>query len=420
MTIAMLRIPDLEAGIQRNRQDDGVALGEWQPPESKGKRGTFLPMEEFKPGAKLAVKIFLEKSKESVTLKLTIKVPEKPDQIAEKTFKDGGKYDLLPKEKKVILYELTEILSNKKAIYIAEIDDKSGGGPVVKTLESSDGYFKFLGKTVSNMANTLLSIPVTISSVLLSGERGFPSFQTLVLADAEGHILDTLTPIEKGTLQPFWLSEEQILFVETHGTVSTLETVSTLKIVKIIISDRSLKFEETPRDLGHKLINVAEPHLAPNQQTIIFRQDSAIISVDLSEKPLVNLIQDKEVTKPLGVFANTNTDSYNLVFSAKEEGRDVYWLAKIQENDVISMDPIPYSYHWELLSKIRIYGERMLYARRDRSRINNAEHVWNIYLSESSTEKGKKITSDAYNDRYPAWSPDGTRIVYASGKIALK
>ncbi len=400
LTVGILGTPSLEAGIKKD-QEDNVFLGKWQPPKSTGGQGNFLSEERLEPGDKLAVKIFVEKPKEQVTVKLTVKVSEKADEVSEKTVKDGGKYDLLPKQKAVILFELTELLPDEGTTYIVEVDDKSGGAPVVRVLESSEGYLKSLGKAASNMLKTLLNIPTIISNAALL--RVIPvSLHTLVITDRTGKESKTLTPSQKGEiLSPLWLPNDQILFVEMHGTVSTLKVISAT-------------LEGTPEDFGHKITDGIEPHLAPDQKSIIFRQNWAIISTDLSGKAPVTLIQDKEVTQILGVFTDADPDSYNLVFSAKEADKNVPWLAKVQGKQVISMDRISDSPHWLLLAKVHFHGEQMLYELQDNV---NGLPVWNIYLSQSPQEEGVKITTDDHNDRYPAWNPDGTKIVFVSDRL---
>jgi hypothetical protein len=408
LIVAILGTSWLEAGIRKDREDN-VALGKWQPPKSNGKRGYFLSEETFEPGDKLAVKIFLEKPKERVSVKVIVKVPEKPDKVSEKIVKDGGKSDLLPKEQNIILLELTEILPDEKAAYIVEIDDKTGLDPVVKSLETSGGYSKFFGKTVSRIANTLLSIPVTISEAMLFGGRNLVEdpLRTLVIADAEGQIQDMLTPSEEGVIQfPIWLPDDQILFVESDNEGSTL------KVVKV----DSMTFKKgSLRDFGTEPTEGTEPHLTPDQKSIIFRQGSTIMSANLSGTDLVSLIHDKKVHKILGVFADSDLDSYNLVF---EEDDDILWLTKIKGTEIIPPKRIPYSDYWRLLTGVHFYGEHMLYEFQDKiKKEDKQEIVWNIYLSQTPEKEGKKITTDEHNDRYPAWSPDGTKIVYASGKV---
>ena len=398
----------VNAEIQRNR-GNAVLLGEWQPRESTTaeRKGFFLSEISFTPGTKLAVAILLEQPGETVTVRWIMEAPGKPPTEAVQIVQDGGPNDLLPRTASII-FAFTEIPSGPAYPidrYLVEVDDKSGNPPVRVTLEFPGDYLKSPDSAISKMAEMFWKIPNNIAALLLIRERALTkeAFRTLVVADKEGKSPRSLTPIQTGEIRsPIWLPTDQILFVEEQGAVS---------ILKII----SAALEGAPEDFGGTTTEGTDPHLTPDGKSIVFLQGTTVISANLSGTELIPLIQDREVVKILGIVPDPDPDSYHLVFSAKGPGSVVdQWSANIQGTGVISLRLLSgdsEDFDWFLLAEVEMYGEQMLYALWDKDR-----QAWDIYYSQSPEEEGTRINSDDSNARYPAWSWDGTKIVFVQTK----
>ncbi len=275
--------------------------------------------------------------------------------------------------------------------------------------------------TLLHIKDVLMKIPTTISiGVLAIGRRSQPLLRSLVLADANGAVLDTFSPFEedeRGYIQSqAWISNDRILFVEIQGLKATLKEVS------INFESGLLSFDKAEKSFGPVPIPGWEPHLSPDSQFVIFRQGTTIVKTNLEGKELTMLIDDKNVEQIWGVIPNSENESYSIVFSEREEenAEKNFWLATIKD-DAISYKSISGN-HWQLLANVSIYNTRMLYARNDKM---YERDIWNIYLSESIEQVGKRITnknetsiSNVYDEnQYPVWSPDGSKIVYASCKL---
>jgi ethanolamine utilization microcompartment shell protein EutS len=392
----------VEAGVRRDAVDN-IVLGEWQPSHSTGGKGHIILVKDFTPGKKLMARILLEHPGETVIVKLIIEAPGKPIEKLEKTVQDNDSHDLSNQASAIIL-ELTEIPIYPVARYIVTVDDRSGKDSVIKILEGPTDPPTSVGTSVMEKAKMLWEFPGNLASLIFGRERTATEiFQTLVVADTNGKVLNTLTPSQGSEIQsPIWLTNEQILFVEKHKGSSILKVISA-------------HFDNPAKDFGNK-VEGEEPHLTPYGQSIIFLHRTTLISADLSGKQFVSLVKDKEVIQILGIFPDIDTSVYNLVFSARKPDIPVLdlWLAKIRGTDVIWLDSIPYNSHWFLLAQARIYKNRLLYEQRDKR--SDGRQVWNIYLSQSLKEDGVKITSDEHNDRDPAWSLDGTKIVFVSDR----
>jgi hypothetical protein len=394
------------AEIRRDRID-AVVLGEWQPPRSSDGRGYFLPIEDFSLGKKLAVKIRLSQPEEIVTVKFFIETPGKSLVKFKKQFQDNASHDLEPKQK-ILLVELMELPSYPVCRYIVEVNDNSGQKPIMSFLESPiepSSFSENVGNAVLKMAKTLWTLPEEISSGLLGTERApGAALRTLVVADTMGKILHVMSPIQNGEIRsPIWLSDDRILFVQKD------DQRSLLKIIPVTLDETPEGFRQTPTE-------GVEPHLSPDHQSIIFRQGTSIIHADLSGTTLTPLVQDKEVTHILGDSADSDNQGYNLLFSAKKPDMpiDDIWSARIQGTEIISLDPLPYNSRWFWLAQVSVFGDRMLYERQDIA--NNGQQVWQIYFSQSTKQEGKWLIKDNYNNRYPAWSLDGTKIVFVSNR----
>jgi len=169
--------------------------------------------------------------------------------------------------------------------------------------------------------------------------------------------------------------------------------------------------DQVPQDFGNIPTNGWSPYMSPDAQSVIFCQGTKIIKTNLEGTERTILTERDNLEKILGVFPDDNDKGYHLVFSeVAEDDRKSLWAADVQGTDV-SISPIPYDDYWLRLTRIKFHKGRMLYEQQDEVQ---GQKIWNIYLSDSAQEEGKKISQDDYNDRYPAWSPDGTGIVYTS------
>ncbi|MCP4399895.1 MAG: hypothetical protein GY801_21640 [bacterium] len=393
------------AGILRSRNNT-VLLGEWQPRQNSGtgKKGFFLSEINFAPGTKLALGILLEQPGESVTIRWSLEAPGKAKADFEQKVQDGGPNDLSPKAA-TIFFEFAEIPSNPAYPvdrYIVDVDDESGKPPVRMILESPPDYLKSPGSVLSKMLNIFRKVPKNIATPLLTRERALSkdAFRTLVVADAAGKTLHTLTPVQNGGIRsPIWLPTAHILFIEERGALSRL---------KIVPSDLKGK----PQDFGGTVTEGAEAQLTPDGQAIVFRRGTSVLSANLSGSKIIPLIQDREILQILGVAPGSESGSYHLVFSAKGAGSIAeQWSAKIQETDVISLRLLSDDFDWLLFAELKMHGAQMLYELWDAER-----KVWEIYRSQSLEEEGTKIVGTDSSARYPSWSLDGSQIVFVQAE----
>lgn len=402
MSVALLQEGSIHAEIRRDLID-AVVMGEWKPPQSDGGRAFFLPIEDFRPGKTLSARIRLEHAGEIVSIKFFIETPGQSRFMFKEDFQDNSSRDLDPKDN-VLVAELTEIPSYPVTRYIVEANDDSGKTPIVSFLESPiepSSFPEKLGNTFVKTAETIWDLPRR----LLERERALgDSLRTLVIADTTGKIIHVMYSLQQGEIHsPIWLPDDRMLFIHTDEQTSLLKVVSST-------------LDGTPEDFGHSPIEGTEPHLIPDGTAVIFRQGTHIIHADLSGTTLTPLIQDKDVKHILGVFADAENDGYNLLFSAQkpEMPIDDIWMVRIQGTEVLSVEALPYSSHWFSLAQASLFGERMLYERQDIG--DNGQQIWQIYLSQSPKKEGKRLLKDDYNNRYPAWSLDGTKIVFASDR----
>jgi len=151
----------------------------------------------------------------------------------------------------------------------------------------------------------------------------------------------------------------------------------------------------------------------PSNRAVVFRQETRIMLANIDGTEILPLIQGKEVERLVGIFPDPETDSDNLIFAAKNAQMNALdlWLAKIQGTELIALEALPYDECWLWLASVKLHEGRMLYEQSD---YIEGKSVWNIYLSASAAAEGRKISSDEYHDYAPAWSPDGTKIVYVS------
>ena len=396
VTVGIVNIETIKAEILRSRED-AVMLGEWQVRNS---RGFFLSEIDFAPGTKLAVGILLDQPGGSVTIRWSVEAPGKPTAEFEQVVQDDGAHDFSPKPR-LIFFEFAEIPAEPAYPvdrYTVDVDDGSRNPPIRVTLESPDDYLKSPGSAIGKVLSLFQKVPENIAAPLLMGNRALTKevFRTLVVADTQGNPLHTLAAAQAGEIRtPIWLPTDHILFVAEQATQSTLKIVPA-------------NLEGTPEDFGGMPIEGTEAHLASHEQSVVFRRGRSIFSANLSGTDVVPLIQDREVSKILGVIPGPDPDSYHILFSAKGSGSvDDQWSASVHGSEVVALHLLSNDFDWFLFAEMNIYAEQMLYTLWDRDR-----NAWDIYRSQSPEEEGTRLNADDSSARDPAWSLDGTKIVF--------
>lgn len=401
------------ADMRRDLPDECVSIGEWQTPLKAGGRGFFLPVDEFAPGKKLAVKIWLEQPEETVTVKFFVETPTSSVFMFKQACQDNSDCDMLPVPNMIVM-ELIDIPDTPVTRYIVEVADHSGNTPVIRDLETpleAASLGEHLSETLRATANTLWNLPHAISTALLystrsvsdSGDSETTPMHALVIADSTGRILKR-TALQGGDIyDPLWLPDQRILFVEQRAQRGRLMTLPDT-------------LHGTPEAFGQPEIEGVEPRLTPDQQYVIFRQETAIMLAKSDGSSVTPLIQDRPVTQLLSVLPDENDARCPLIFSARKPdiALDELWAATLEDAAIRSIAPLPYSSRWLALSAVKQLGDRMVYELQDFT--DAGQPVWNIYLIEAQGELGRKLTGDASQDRHPAWSPDGEQIIYVSNQ----
>lgn len=387
-----------EAGHRCYDRVDCVVFGEWQPSTSN-----FLKKKEFSPGEKLSLKIFVERPGDTVIVKFFIETPGKSSFQFKENIQDNSSRDL-DSQSKIIIIELTTIPTSPVYRYIVEVSDESGQHPYVISFNNPivpENFSERLEKNIVELAERLWSIPEQV----LSRERGSElqaGLHTLIVTDTKGKFLNTMS-YNENIQSPIWLPDNRLIFVSQH------EQHSFLKVVTATL-------EKMPENFGKITIEGVEPFLTPDQSYIVFRQGATIFITDLQGSALMPLIEDKIVTRLLGVVSNPESGGYSLLFSAQKPdiAIDDLWLATIQDNKIATLKLLPYSFNWFTLLQVNFFRDQMLYAHQ--TILDNGQKKWQIYLSSSSQEEGERLTQDGYNNLYPAWNLDGTKIIFVSDR----
>lgn len=381
-----------------------VLLGEWHPSETSERFGNFLLVDVFTPGKRLAVKLFVEDPGETVEIKFMIEAVSEPPYYLKKIIRDNGPQDLLSVEEAVILAELGSVPDYAVSRYIVEVRDDTGRQPVTREWRiplESEGFLEYFGAALAEQANMLWNLPETIASSIMKTTRGVYQGKKLVIASHTGQIINEVSPTEAGYIEtPLWLSDNQILFVERQWSGAHLKVIDAM-------------FRDEPQEFGASPIVGEDPHLLSQRKALVFRQGSQLMIADVPGTKILSLVPKKEVIHILGIFPEKNKKRDNLLFLARNPELDILdlWLAKIEGTTLCSLQQLPYDERWKRLADIHVYQEQILYEQID---YRHGQSIMNIYLKPSSTAKPRKITFDRADDRYPAWSPDGNRIVYVS------
>jgi hypothetical protein len=271
----------------------------------------------------------------------------------------------------------------------------STGQPVTNLPETTPAV-----QPVITLENFWRVIPETIAANLMRRERDLPRLRTLVIADVTPEIgtRNTFSPFqseESGDLQsPIWLPNDRILFVENRGGASFL---------KVVAAD----FKSPAQDFGNTPTPGSEPLLTPDK-AILFRQGTKIIWANPAGTERTIFLASEQLRQLYGVIAEEN-GPYHLIF---EEYGDKLFAATLQGTNVLAVTPLRFDQHWGLMSKIALRNGQILYAQKD-------EGVWNIYFRPTPETESVKVTNilpavKLTQNLFPAWSPDGKQIVYAS------
>ncbi len=291
------------------------------------------------------------------------------------------------------------------------------------------------GSAVAEMAQFLRNVPASLAAGIKPLTRTLQTAQkTLVLANNTGQTIDTFDPFDenqKGAIRsPIFLPDERgILYVEV------LDNSPRLKVVANDLQRESL------RDFGEPAVEGWEPQIGPDGRFIIFRQGrTKLVRVDIEGKNPTVLLEDQALNKLLGVFPGDDEQSWWLVYSKYQENVMSYWTAEIRGDDVAEqrLD----GEDWKLVGSVRVHQGRLLYEQEDVMALvmrddelvlaadeenteragTQAQKIFNVYLSDSPGVEGKRI-SNVYpgaipnHNRYPAWSRDGSMMVYVSGDM---
>ena len=286
---------------------------------------------------------------------------------------------------------------------------------------------------LGSMTRFLQNIPETFAAGIRPMARtlAVPP-KILVLANAEGQTLNTFAPFPEnsnGALQsPLILpGNERILYVEVVENTPHLKTVTT-------------DFDPaTIASFGAPALEGWEPHLTPDNQFIIFRQGlTQLVRTDLDGQHPTLLLEDASLGRLVGVFSETADQNYVIVYSKQQDNRTTYWAANVQGDTVIPQAQPLDEHLWKFAEHLNIRGSRLLYEQEDTVSLVKHNDTWviagekpetnsatttqtffNIYLSDSAATAGHRITnthpgSIPDDNRYPVWSPDGSKIVYVS------
>jgi hypothetical protein len=274
----------------------------------------------------------------------------------------------------------------------------STGQPVTNLPETTPAV-----QPVITLENFLRVIPETIAANLMRRERDLPRLRTLVIADVTPEIgtrntFSPFPPEESGDLQsPIWLPNDQILFVENRGGASFLKVVSA-------------DFTSPAQDFGNTPTPGSEPLLTPDQ-AILFRQGTKIIRANPAGTERTIFLASEQLRQLYGVIVEEN-GLYHLIFEESSSNGDKLFAATLQGTNVLAVTPLQFDQHWGLMSKIALRNGQILYAQKD-------EGVWNIYFRPTPKTESVKVTNilpagKLTQNLFPAWSPDGKQLVYAS------
>ena len=293
------------------------------------------------------------------------------------------------------------------------------------------------GSALAQMAQFLQNIPDSLAAGIKPLTRTIRASQrTLVLADKNGEARDTFTPFadgQNGSIRsPIFLSEgREIVYVEVVNNTPRL---------KVITLNNQFFDSGSDRDFGDASMEGWEPQLAPDGRSIIFRQgQTKLVRIELEGDNPTVLLEDPALNKLLGVFPGEDEQNYWLLYSKYQDNTLNYWTAEVRAEQVTEQQLD--GEDWELAGTIRIHQGRLLYEQEevmtlvlqdDRFVLADEEStervgaqtqkIFNVYLGDSLDAEGTRISNTRpgaapTHNRYPAWSPDGSAIVYLSGEM---
>src|SRR6185312_2124775 len=178
----------------------------------------------------------------------------------------------------------------------------------------------------------------------------------------------------------------------------------------------------TPKITGGSIF--IAPVLSPDGKTIAFLSNGSVkkgeIFIDLylgnatTGKRIKRLVRTTtnprfEELRLLCSQGSFSPDSKKFAFTAQTEGRDVLSIADVATGDVVQYDKLPLD--GVLSPSYAPDGKHIVFS-------GFADGITDLYIVDVDGKNLRRITSDRYADEMPSWSPDGTRIAYATDRAS--
>jgi Tol biopolymer transport system component len=176
----------------------------------------------------------------------------------------------------------------------------------------------------------------------------------------------------------------------------------------------------TPKITGGNIF--ISPVLSPDGKTIAFFANGSFkkgeVFIDLylgdalTGKRLKRLVATTtnarfEELRLLYAQGSFSPDSKEFAFTAQTEGRDVLSIADVATGKVVQYDKIPLD--GVLSPSYSPDGKHIVFS-------GFAQGITDLYVIDADGKNLRHLTQDRYSDLMPQWSPDGTRIAYATDR----
>ena len=176
----------------------------------------------------------------------------------------------------------------------------------------------------------------------------------------------------------------------------------------------------TPKITGGSIF--IAPVLSPDGKTIAFLSNGSVkkgeVFIDLylgdaaTGKRIKRLVQSTtnpqfEELRLLYSQGSFSPDSKKFAFTAQTEGRDVLSIADIKTGDIVQYDKLPID--GVIGPSYSPDGKHIVF-----SGVSNG--VTDLCVVDADGKNMRHLTQDRYGDLMPSWSPDGTRIAYATDR----
>ncbi|HEY5087347.1 MAG TPA: DPP IV N-terminal domain-containing protein [Gemmatimonadaceae bacterium] len=178
----------------------------------------------------------------------------------------------------------------------------------------------------------------------------------------------------------------------------------------------------TPKITGGSIF--ISPVLSPDGKTIAFFSNGSFkkgeVFIDLylgdalTGKRLKRLVATTtnarfEELRLLYAQGSFSPDSKEFAFTAQTEGRDVLSIADVATGKVVQYDKIPLD--GVLNPSYSPDGKHIVFS-------GFAQGLTDLYVIDADGKNLRHLTQDRYSDLMPRWSPDGTRIAYATDRAS--